>query len=166
METLWIIPLHIIPVVSFQGLSKGKMKKPVSGMDRLNLTDVGKVVHDTMTDAGANVKFKGVRNPFPWEMVFKIDKDPKASLRGIVVENSTFRSIFKLMYFPEREVEELVRRSVSIMERDLLYSPYWKSSTWERFSSMTKLSKERTVKENEKLISSLDIRTPSPSRSP
>ncbi|MFO8051537.1 MAG: hypothetical protein R6V01_07560 [Thermoplasmatota archaeon] len=155
METLWIVPLRIVPVVSFQKLLKGEMKNPSTGLDRLNLTDVGEAVYGNMTGAGTRVKFKGVKNPFPWEMVFRMKNEQKVSLTGVMIENSTFRSIFKLMFIPEKEVRELIKRSISTIDRDLLVSPYWDSGTWDRFSSLAKLSREQVIQNNENIVSSL-----------
>ncbi|MEA3558083.1 MAG: hypothetical protein U9R75_02415 [Candidatus Thermoplasmatota archaeon] len=155
METLWLIPLRIIPVVSHEKLAKGSLGTPTSGLDRFNLTDVGDAFYRTWTRGRAKIILKGVQEPFPWEMVFKVDGDPKASLRGMLVGSSTFRSIFKLTYSPEDGVKLLVKGSLDLLDRDLANSKYWDDTTWEQFRNLTGLSMEQVHRNNAERMSDM-----------
>lgn len=155
METIWVIPIHIVPVVSHEALQEGRISTPTSGLDRFNLTDVGDTFYRNFIDIGADVRFKGVKNPFPWEMVFKKDGEPIASLRGMIVGSSTFRSIFKLVFFPEPQVNGAVRNSLEELGRNPTYSRYWNTDTWKEFQKISKLTKEDLMETNERIISSL-----------
>ncbi|MGA1792905.1 MAG: hypothetical protein ACMUHM_03050 [Thermoplasmatota archaeon] len=153
METVWLIPVHVRPVISYDGLLEGNLKDPASGLDRFNLTDVGEAFYKTFRENGAELKLKSVELPFPWEMVFKVDGDPKASLRGIKVGPSTYRSIFKLLYSDEGPVRNMVRDCLSSIERDPLDSPYWDDANWQTFQKLLRMSRDSIVKANGKLIS-------------
>ena len=152
METLWMIPVHVRPVVSLEGMRKNEIMDPSSGLDRFNLTDVGEAVFGEFRDNGAEVIAKGVEPPFPWELVFKIDKDPKASLRGMKVGPSTYRSIFKLMFFDSEDVIRIIRGSMERIGRDLLESPYWDDDTWQMFQNQYRLSRNVVVGSNIKIL--------------
>ncbi|MGA1820185.1 MAG: hypothetical protein ACMUHU_04160 [Thermoplasmatota archaeon] len=153
METVWLIPVHVRPVISYDGLLRGNLEDPASGLDRFNLTDVGEAFYKTFHGNGAEIRLKNLELPFPWEMVFKVEGDPKASLRGVKVGPSTYRSIFKLLYSDEAPVREMVRESLSLIGRDPLDSPYWDDVNWQLFQGALKLSRDSIVRANGKLLS-------------
>jgi hypothetical protein len=155
METIWLIPVHVRPVVSFEGLRKNEIKDPASGLDRFNMTDVGEAFFKIFKEKDADIIQKGVTLPYPWEMVFKIDKEPKASLRGLKVGPSTYRSIFKLVFFEENDVNELIQRSLNEIGRNVLESPYWDDSTWQLFQKLYKLSRNSVIESNENVLGKL-----------
>jgi len=155
METMWLIPVHVRPVVSFDGIGKKEIKDPSSGLDRFNLTDVGDAFFFVFKENGAEIISKGVDLPFPWELVFKVDREPKASLRGMKVGPSTYRSIFKLIFFEADDVNQMIRRSLDIIGRDILDSPYWDDATWQLFQKQYKLSRNEVIKTNDMALKKL-----------
>jgi len=152
MEAVWMIPVHVRPVISHDGLLGGSLKDPSSGLDRFNLTDIGEVFYRTFKEKGAEVRLKNVELPFPWEMVFKFDGEPKASLRGIHVGPSTYRSIFKLIHFGDPPVVKMVKDCLSSLERDPLESPYWDDANWQLFQNIIKLSRDSIIGSNERFM--------------
>ena len=148
METLWLIPVHVRPVVSYEGLTKGVVRDPSSGLDRFNLTDVGEVFYGTFRSRGGEVKFKNIDLPFPWEMVFKFKGEPKASLRGIKVGPSTYRSIFKLVHFDDPGVNEIIGECLSDLGRDPIDSPYWDDANWQLLQKQLRISRNTIVSTN------------------
>jgi hypothetical protein len=139
-------------VVSFEGLRKKELKDPATGLDRFNLTDVGEAFYTSYSENGADIILKGVDLPFPWEMVFKINNEPKASLRGLKVGPSTYRSIFKLLFFEEDDVRTIIRRSLDLIGRDVLESPYWDDITWQQFQKQFKLTKDQVIGSNDRVL--------------
>jgi hypothetical protein len=152
METLWLIPVHVRPVVSYEGLSTGVLRDPTTGLDRFNLTDVGEAFFRNLPPMGFDIKLKGVDLPFPWEMVFKHHGDPKASLRGVRIGASTFRSIFKLLFENEEAIRETVLSTIGSLERDPLDSPYWDDETWEVFQYQFRMDKASVKDSNKSVI--------------
>jgi hypothetical protein len=155
MQTIWLIPVHVRPVVSFEGLKRNEIIDPAMGLDRFNLTDVGDAFFQVFNEAGADIITKGVELPFPWEMVFKVDKEPKASLRGLKVGPSTYRSIFKLVFFEGDDLNGLIRNILDRIGRDTLESPYWDDGTWQLFQKLYKLSKNNVFQSNDDVIGNL-----------
>ena len=155
METIWLIPVHVRPVVSFEGLGNGEVKDPTTGLDRFNLTDIGDVLFRQFTAIGAEIVFKGVELPFPWEIVFKINKEPKASLKGLKVGPSTYRSIFKLIFFEGDDVYTIIKDCLDEIGRDVLDSPYWDDPTWQQFQKVYKLQRDKVIGTNAETIKKL-----------
>lgn len=155
METIWLIPVHVRPVISFEGLGRNEIRDPASGLDRFNLTDVGDAFFTVFRDMGAEIISKGVELPFPWELVFKIDKEPVASLRGLKVGPSTYRSIFKLIYFEGEDVNKMIRSSIDLIGREVLKSPYWDDATWQLFQKHYKLSRMSVMESNDGILRNL-----------
>jgi hypothetical protein len=155
MEILWLIPLHVRPVVSYDSIQGGTLADPPSGLDRFNLTDVGEAFFNTFQENGGVLRFKGVSLPFPWEMVLKINGESKASLRGVKVGPSTYRSMFKLAFFEEEEVCSIIGAALEKLNRDPLESPYWDEETWEKFFKMMKISKAKIEESNGRTLAGL-----------
>jgi hypothetical protein len=152
MKTLWLIPVHVRPVVSYEGLTSGLLRDPATGLDRFNLTDVGESLFKNLSSNGFDIKLKGVDLPFPWEMVFKLEGEPKASLRGIRVGPSTYRSIFKLMFEEDRSTSGPVLSTVTSLGRDPLDSPYWDDVTWELFLGQFKMDRSKVISSNRSIL--------------
>ncbi|MFW3146301.1 MAG: hypothetical protein ACMUIE_05770 [Thermoplasmatota archaeon] len=165
METLWIIPVHVRPVVSIEGLEKGRLETPNSGLDRFNLTDVGEAFLDQFRTKGAEFKIKGVESPFPWEIVFKTNGQPVASLRGVIVGSSTFRSAFKLVFDNGPETSTIIGSALKELGRELLESPYWDDENWQIFMKMLKLTREEVESNNGKVLESIGLKAPYRARS-
>lgn len=165
MKTLWIIPVHVRPVVSIEGLEKGRIETPNSGLDRLNLTDVGEAFLRNLGTIGAETKIKGVDSPFPWEIVFRSNGQAVASLRGVLVGSSTFRSSFKLIFDYGERTGQAVRSSVEDLGRGLLESPYWDDENWLLFSKVAKMTRKEVETSNEEVLRSLGIKAPYRARS-
>jgi hypothetical protein len=155
MKTLWLIPLHVRPVISYEGLIRSVLRDPATGLDRFNLTDVGEAFFRNLSSSGFDLKIKGVDLPFPWEMIFKLHGEPKVSLRGIRVGPSTYRSIFKLIFEEEGTVSGLVLSTVRSMGRDPLDSPYWDDSTWEIFQGQFKMDRDSIVGSNRSVLGTM-----------
>jgi len=147
-----MIPVHVRPVVSFDSLKKKELKDPTTGLDRFNLTDVGKALFTAFDERKADLVLKGVELPFPWEIVFKMNNEPQASLRGMKVGPSTYRSIFKLLFFDNEEVLSIIKRSLELVGRDVLRSPYWDDITWQAFQKQFRLSKDEVVTSNDRIL--------------
>jgi len=154
MEALWLIPVHVRPVVSYEALTGGVIRDPASGLDRFNLTDVGEAFHRNLPSGGFQVRLKSVELPFPWEMIFSIQGEQKASLKGLRIGPSTFRSIFRLIFEDERFVREQVISTVRTLSRDPLDSPYWDDETWEIFQNRFRMSRASVVDSNHFVLQS------------
>ncbi|MBN1389185.1 MAG: hypothetical protein JXA22_00930 [Candidatus Thermoplasmatota archaeon] len=153
METYWIIPIHVRPVISYNAIMDGRITGPSSGMDRFNLTEVGDLILGHFRDNGAEMRLKNVEPPFPWEMIFRMDGEAKASLLGLKVGPSTFRSIFKLLHTGEPGVVSIISDSLSSLGRDPLDSPYWGDAEWQSFQKMYRLTRDRIASDNSSLWS-------------
>ncbi|MBN1540369.1 MAG: hypothetical protein JW939_09515 [Candidatus Thermoplasmatota archaeon] len=165
METLWLIPIHVRPVISFNALLDGKVREPSNGMDRLNLTDVGDIFFNLFRDSKARVRLKNVEPPFPWEMVFWMNGEAKVSLRGIKVGPSTYRSIFKMVHNREDEVISIISAGLRSLGRDPLDSPYWNDENWQLFQKMFRLTRDAIDSDNNSFHAPDIFRTPCPARS-
>jgi hypothetical protein len=88
-------------------------------------------------------------------MVFKMGKEPKASLRGLKVGPSTYRSIFKFIFFEGDEVNGMIRSALGEIERDILDSPYWDDTTWQMFQESYRLSRRSVIESNDACLERL-----------
>ncbi|MBN1538555.1 MAG: hypothetical protein JW939_00285 [Candidatus Thermoplasmatota archaeon] len=154
METLWLIPVHVRPVVSYEGLTGGGIRDPVTGLDRFNLTDVGEAFYRNLPSVGFHVRLKSVELPFPWEMIFSLYEEPTVSLKGLRIGPSTFRSIFRLIFEDEPSVRKFVISTVMSLSRDPLESPYWDDETWEVFQHRFRMSRANVVDSNRLVLRS------------
>lgn len=148
METLWVIPMHVRPVISLNALLDGRIREPSTGMDRFNLTDVGDIFFRLFRERKAEVRLKNVEPPFPWEMVFMINDGPNVSIRGIKVGPSTYRSIFKMVHTGENEVKSIISIGLRSLGRDPLDSPYWNDENWQLFQKRFRLTRDAIVSDN------------------
>lgn len=137
------------PVVSYSSLRKGKLKNPRNGLDRLHLTDVGEIVWNEFGSVKLNSRLRRADPPFPWEMAFFQGGVEVANLTGHFIGPSTYRSIFQMRFLEGSSGEELTRRSVGTLDRELLASKYWTNETWSRFIKMAGMSKKEILEINE-----------------
>ena len=137
--SIFIIPLHVRPVVSYDKLKrKNSLKRARSGLDRLNLTDVGQTIFSTWKKGGGYIKMGKCDLPFPWSGVLSRMNVEYARITGIMVQGTTYRSIFRIDI---TKSSPLLKGSVMDLDRDLLDSPYWRDDTWNKFYRMTGITR-------------------------
>lgn len=140
--TMWIMPLRVAPVVSYEMLRKGSVKRPLNGLDRLNLTDVGEALIFPHLNDGGDIELRDVRLPYPWNA--RLKGEAELNVEAVWAGGSTFRSIFRLR-FGEGGAQK-VKDMLDALDRDPLDSPYWDTPTWERFFKGTGSTKNDVSK--------------------
>lgn len=155
MSEIWIIPLHIRPVVSHDSIKKGLIQRPRNGLDRLTLTEVGDIAIKEYQQFSLSMKLRKASPPFPWEMVFH-DKGIEVShLTGHFIGPSTFRSIFRFRFLEDTSGGSLARSLCGKIDRDPLMSDYWNDDTWNRFMKKTGRSKNEITGFNQQILECL-----------
>ena len=138
--SIFIIPLHVRPVVSYEKLKKkNSLKRARSGLDRLNLTDVGQTIFSTWKEGGGFIKMGRCDLPFPWSALLSKNRVEYARITCIMVQGTTYRSIFRIDI---TKPSPLLKGSVRDLDRGLLDSPYWRDDTWNKFHRMTGITRE------------------------
>lgn len=153
--SLWIIPIHVRPVVSYENMKrKNKLTSAKTGLDRLNLTDVGEKILGTWIQGGGSVDLLDADLPYPWKASLRRSSVEYARMSGMVVGGSTFRSIFHMRIFDN---EDHLIKGIKLLKRGPLDSPYWKSETWRNFQTITGMSRDHVSKINGHTLKELGI---------
>ncbi|MGA1822877.1 MAG: hypothetical protein ACMUIG_10160 [Thermoplasmatota archaeon] len=147
--TIWIIPRHVRPVVSYDKLRKSRIETARSGLDRLNLTDIGDAVLTSWIKRGGFVRLESADLPFPWSASLSYQREDHARMTGMMIMGSTFRSIFRMDVLKNGNIlDDGIRR----LGRDPLISPYWNDETWKEFHSMTGITRDEAKRQNESIL--------------
>ena len=148
--SFFILPLHVRPVVSYTKLKKkNSLERARSGLDRLNLTDVGERILSTWIGEGGFVKMGKSELPFPWSATLSTMKVERARISGIMVQGTTYRSVFRIDI---PDPISLLKRTLDDFDRNPLESPYWDSETWMKFHSATGITKKKAKEMNRKVL--------------
>lgn len=147
--TIWIIPRHVRPVVSYDKLRKNMIETARSGLDRLNLTDIGDAVLTDWITKGGFIRIESVELPFPWSASLSYHREDHARITGMMVMGSTFRSIFRLDVLKDGN---MLDNGIGKIDRDPLISPYWNDETWKEFHIMTGITRDEALEQNDQML--------------
>ena len=148
---LWIAPLHVSPVVSYEMLRKGTIARPKSGLDRFNLTEVGHLLIVPHLSGGGSIRLKEVNLPFPWKAELLQGDTTVMHLDAMTAGKSTYRSMIRITFESGNGVGDPLKEMLGSLGRDPLSTPYWDLKSWEIFHKETGLTYED--------IRSVDART-------
>jgi hypothetical protein len=151
------MPLHVAPVVSYEALKKNMLQRPRSGLDRFNLTEIGKRLMEWHLGSGGKVRLRDVKLPYPWKADLIGSHEPILRMDAMRAGNSTFRSILRIEFASGNGASMAVKDMLAELGRDPLSTPYWDDKSWETFCRETGLTYEELKAQNEGTMERLGI---------
>jgi len=152
---LYVMPLHVAPVVSYEMLRKGRIERPLGGLDRLNLTDVGGRMVLPWLRRGGRIAVRDASLPYPWSIQLRDDDGEGPDLEAIRSGDSTFRSVIKVTARQGQAALQAVSDLLDGLGRDPLETPYWDLKCWEAFHRETGLTFEDLERTDRETIEAL-----------
>lgn len=154
---LWIAPLHVAPVVSYEMLRKGSIERPRSGLDRMNLTEIGEMIIVPHLRKGGKVRFRDVSLPFPWKAEVMEGEGTVLRMDAMTAGRSTLRSMIRFEFDAGNGISGAVKELLGGIDRDPLSTPYWDIKSWEVFHKETGLTFEDVRRTDESTIRELGL---------
>ncbi len=154
---LWIAPLHVAPVVSYEMLKAGRIDRPKSGLDRFNLTEIGEHLILPHLERGGRLRLKDVNLPFPWKAELLHGDSSVMRIDAMTAGKSTYRSMIRIAFESGNGVCDPIKEMLGRTNRDPLSTPYWDLKSWEVFHRETGLTFDDIRKVDESTIEALGL---------
>lgn len=145
--SLYAMPTHLRPSMSYKGLSSGVFETPKTFKDRVYLTDIVDTFRTVVFNGSndADLKLLWRKGYFPWRIRVKL-YGGSIVLTGKLFGESSWNSAV-LMQFKNlddvrnSQLKGMLEEFVTALNRPPYESPYWTDETWQNFTKTQKISR-------------------------